>query len=320
MNSENVEVKRQELLKLLLEILQLPGSQEKVNKFIQVYNKYSLFCYQHNLENYDYELTSKSDSLFIVESSPIIYEIKENEKNQALENLYSVLKNVGIGKKDGISENEAKIIIESVVQNARDILSKKMDNFQNSSLTGFCGYAQALTVFPLQEVGLETTVNNVSNLPDCKYRHAFATCIIPIKENGKCYKKQYLIDITYRQFFKAINCNEGRFYESDERFKNHIGPTAGYYVCQTKEGISFASELLKKGYIELNEQNARIYGYGFSCESINLSTTKREIKKISNHSGKEYIKTINNKKLHEELDFERNEIETSLLKKETKTI
>ena len=46
-----------------------------------------MFCYEHNLEKYYYELFANSDSLFIVDSNPKLYEIKEEEKNQALERL-----------------------------------------------------------------------------------------------------------------------------------------------------------------------------------------------------------------------------------------
>lgn len=69
----------------------------------------------------------------------------------------------------------------------------------------------------------------------------------------------------------------------------------------------FAKELLKKGYIELTEENARMYGYGFSATSITLSTDDSEILRISNHSGREYIDAMNDRQLQEKIDYDREE-------------
>ena len=301
---------RQRYLNGLYQILDTEYRDYKNEMLKEMYTGYAKFCYYNNLSTYDSKLFEKSESLFIIESEPIDYQIDNQKKNEALARLQSALVNIQNGYPDGISLDDAKLIIESIIQNARvGLCAQEKDSmdFFNSSFGGFCGYAQALTIFPLLELGVKVTANNVSKLPDCSQRHAFATCTFPIKEENQIYEKQFLLDATYRQFFLTINCNEGRFYEGDARFKNQTGADPGYHLCQSEVGILFAEELSRKGYIELTEENARMYGYGFSAQTITLSTVYPEILRISNHTGREYIDAINNKQLQEKLDYDREE-------------
>ncbi len=308
-NSANPLIsKKQEYLNMLYQILEMPNGNEKLERFTKLYTAYRKFCYQYGLATYDLELCDKTKTLFIIESRPIEYVIDNDKKQAALYHLKSVLENRKNGIPDGISMEEANLILSMIVQNARVGLSTGNKDFFEDSLQGSCGFSQAITTFPLLELGVPVTINNASSLPDCKSRHAFATCTLPIKDGNQIYEKQFLIDATYRQFFLAIGCNEGKFFEGDSRFKNQDGPKAGYYVCQTSKGISFATELLKKGYVELTEENARIYGSGFSMETICLSIPVEERERIASHSGKEYIDAINDKTLQEDLDYTREEL------------
>lgn len=306
-----MEEKRQKYLNMMYKVLEIPNGKEKLERFMKLYISYSKFCYKHELPTFDIELSSKSATLFIIESRPLEYVIDEDKKQEALYRLKKVLANRKNGIPDGISIEDANLILEADVQNARIGLSNpsidKIDIFE-ASLGGACGISQAATVFPLLELGVQVTVNNVGSLPDCNDKHAFATCTLPIKDCNQIYEKQFLIDVTYRQFFLAIECNKGRFFEGDRRFKDKKSPNAGYYVCKTSEGISFAKELLTKGYVELTEKNARIYGNGFSMQSIYLSTSPNAQKRIISHTGKEYMDAINNKNLQQELDYTTEEL------------
>lgn len=208
--------------------------------FKKIYSRYAKFCYENGLITYDSMLFEKSKSLFIIESEPIDYEIDNNRKIEALEGLKLALTNIQNNYQDGISLEDAKLIMESTIQNARIELFEqaedKMDFF-NLSLVESCGYSQALTIFPLLELGIKVTVNNTRQLPDCICRHAFATCIFPIKQGNQVYDAQFLLDASYRQFFLTLTCNEGRFYEGDARLKNQTSADPGYYLCQNEKGV-----------------------------------------------------------------------------------
>jgi len=299
--------KKQKYLNMMYQILEIPDGKEKLETFMKLYTSYCIFCYKHGLSTDDTELLFKSKTLFIIESRPIEYVIDNDKKQEVLQRLEKVLTNIKNGVPDGISIEDANLILAADVQNARIGLSNGGNlneiDFFKASLEGACGLSQAATVLPLLELGAQVTINNICSLPDCDYKHAFATCTLPIKDCNQIYEKQFLIDISYRQFFLAIICNKGRYYEGDIRFKNKTSPSAGYYVCQTSEGIRFAKELLTKGYVELTEDNARIYGTGFSMEKISLSTSPDAQQRIISHTGKEYIDAINNKDLQQELDY-----------------
>lgn len=275
----------------------------KDEKIREVYTKYSKYCYSNNI-NINREFThlwNMFNNVFIIDSRPIDYDIDEDKKLEALSHLKEVLNN-----NSGISQDEADIILKSTIQNARYTMSLEEDDFFLASLTGLCGYSQALTAILLQASGLKVTINNARDLPDSISSHAFITCTIPIKDNDKVVEKQYLLDATYRQFFQSIRCNEGRLYSIDNNTKSNID--AGYYVCKSDEGCKFAKELLTKGYIELTEENAYYYGNGFSQESIYLGMDEEEIKRITSHTGYEYIESINDKSKQRELECSCDEI------------
>lgn len=234
-------------------------------------NAYSFFCYKHNLKSYSLILDTNEflDTSYIIESTPDLLEVDKNKIKNVVDHLKIVNENNKNDLNDGITLEEAGILLEGVIQLARENLNKYLKgNIKIYDLTGACGFMQAFTLFPLHELGLSVTINNVSHFPGSKVRHAFGTTSIPIKENNEIYRKSYLIDGSYRQFFMTKRCIEGRFYNTDVNFKDRVGPDAGYYVCLTEEGRKFAKTLLKRGFIEWTEETAKIYGNGFTCESI----------------------------------------------------
>ena len=300
---------REEYLENLKQILLEKDEQKKNEDYQKLYTAYAKFCYSNNLDTYDYDLSEKSASLFVIESTPIDYEMDEKKKKEALEHLKVVLENRKKGLSDRLNEEEVEIILESVIQNARVALANQEDTieeFFKASLDGCCGFSQALTALPLLDLGVKVTVNNTSTFPDCTQKHAFITAFFPVMEQEKIVEKQYLLDATYRQFFTTQQCNEGALYDGSERFKNNTCIDAGYYVVQSEEGKQFSKELLQKGYVELTDINARIYGYGFSCTSILLSTSKEEEKRIKGHKASEYKEAILTQQ--EELDYDKEEL------------
>ena len=263
----------------------IPNKHEKLSEVLTTYYKY---CYDNNLKT-NIDIFKLGPLSYIIESEPLVFQVNENLAGNAFNHLQEVIENNKNGIPDGVNEEEAELILNWTIQNARKSLAKDEKDFQSASLTGYCGYAQSITLLPLIEAGLEVTINNTSLLPGAIYRHAFGTVKIPIKTNNEVIFKQFLLDASYRQFFTTAECNPGRYYIHNY----NAGPSAGYYVCETEEGKIFAYELLKKGYIELTEHNAKIYGNGFVCETLNLETLKtKDI--ITNLPGSLFIDAINN--------------------------
>ncbi len=292
-------------LKELSSILDIPDVNLRNKMFQDKYLEYRKYCYYNDVESYDYDLDRKADSTFLLESSPMHFNVSDEELEKAINSLVRAQASIKAGMIDGISREEAEIILKADVNNARNILAKNSKDFSNDSLMGCCGFGQAITGFPLEELGLSVTVNNAKYLPDSKASHAFITCSFPIRDNDEYYNKDYIVDVTYRQFFVTIMATAGNYFEGNSTFKGKTGPLAGYYVMQSPEGRVLATELTKKGFIELTEENARIYGSGFSLESVNLSKSPSEVNRIASHSGSEYIWSMHENQ--EEYDYSRDE-------------
>lgn len=290
----------------LLKVLEMPDSEEKKNNFMNLYTTYAKYCYSHDISTYDYNFYNKAGDYLIIDVDCSQYTVDLADKELALGHLEQVLANIENGELDGISEEEVQIILQSLVENARIGIEKYYNlDINKSSLQGTCGIGQALTAYPLKSIGIETSYNQATLLPDNKTNHAYITCFFPVKEGSSVISKQYLIDVTYKQFFSALRCNEGCFYNAANNSKNKVGADPGYYLCDSKEGMDFARTLISQGYIELTEENAYLYGYGFSCTSIHLDTSNDDIKRIVSHSGREYIESMKQKTVELDIEYEK---------------
>jgi len=291
--------------KLLLEQIKLVANSYNPNKHDNLSNlltTYFKHCYENQLED-DLNIFALEPCSYIIESEPLVFETNEEDVTNAFKHLQEVIKKNKSGLVDGISLEEATLILNWDIQNTRKSLSKT-HNINVASLHGCCGYTQSLTIIPLLKMNLECTINNAYNFSNRSAPHGFGTVKLPIKEDNQVFYKQFLLDASYRQFFATVNCNKGMFY-----FKNCCtGPNVGYYVCQTSKGRTFASELLKKGFIELTEENAQIYGNGFECSGLTLNTIQNQ-HLIMKKTGKEYIHIINNHQI-KELDFDDDELKS----------
>lgn len=289
---------RQKYIDDLMSILDIENFYTRNTNLEKAYTKYAKFCYKNNLPTYDYDLFNKAENIFIIPTGPDDFHPSNEEKEKLIKKLI-----IAINNNSGIKKCEAEELLKYVVLNTRIAISKycNIDIF-NNSLRGLCGLAQSISAYSLINLGLKITVNNTENLPDSVCGHAYITVFIPIYENNRIEIKQYLVDVSYRQFFSTIFCNEGRLYDGDKRFKRKKTIDPGYYVCKSEEGLIFANSLLKDGFIELTLENARMYGYGFSANSITLKTSKSDINRIISHSGNLYISSINDESNMRELD------------------
>ena len=230
----------------------------------------------------------------------------------------------------GIEEKEAEMLLQWVVQNAREglVSGNDVSVINDMSLSGYCGLGQGITGFTLINMGLLPNVSNAGDVFEGGGRHAFLSVGIPIKKaNGEVQEKLYLVDTTYRQFFVRDEYTiMGKEFIKDKRFGNKVAPLEGYWVMQMPNGVEFAKKILADGYIELTEQNAKMYGDSFTLAGKDRQDYTKVPKKkelITGIDGKTYIERMVDPLFQEELDYEVEEfkqgqinIDTPLMKKE----
>ena len=222
---------------------------------------------------------------FIIESKP------ERTKIDTYK-LQKVANHINKSTTDGFTQEEIETLLNWIVENARQNIEKYLgQDITNEDLAGLCLFAQISSLLPLEGKFKET----YNYTTDFKYvidelRHSFGTITFPIKVNKNIEKKQYLIDVTMRQFFKTIMCENPK-YKSDGTFV--MDP--GYFLCtrsrRTKESLELARQLLKKGYIELTDKNLKLYIDSFIYSSI-YRTNQSHLHDIKNLDMEFYRKGI----------------------------
>lgn len=239
---------------------------------------------------------------FIVESKPVRTIIKD-------EQLISVTEHINNGFEDGLTEKEIEILLDWTVENTRENLEKYTGNdIKDDDLFGLCGFGRTSSLLPFEKIFKETynsTTDFQFVIPELK--HAFGTITFPIKTNKGIVEKQYLIDVTFRQFFKKIMC-ENPTYKLDGTFE--MDP--GYFLCskarKTKESINLVNQLLKKGYIELTDENLKLYINSFMYSSI-YRTNQDDLFNIKKLDKEYYRKQLRKPKPFE-LEFDEDKLLT----------
>ena len=221
----SIEQKREQYISAILQIVNTPYLDNKHSILAEAFTNYYKFCYQNKLNSEDERLSSDilEDVSYIIESTPIIKEMDIEKVFNVIDHLKEVLEKNKNEIVDGISLEEANILLEYNAQQTRKNLMEYIErinsdyqdpkNIYQYSLSGLCGFVQSLSLIPLQELGLEITINNAYEFPNVKEMagHAFGTVKIPIKERRKVYLKSYLVDVSYRQFFSTFKCHSGKF-------------------------------------------------------------------------------------------------------------
>lgn len=235
---------------------------------------------------------------FIIECNPIRTKISD-------EKLKTVTEHINNGIEDGLSEQEIKLLLDWTVENTRQNIEKYThQDITNDDLTGLCGFARSSSLLPLENIFKETYNNTI----DFKFviddlKHAFGTITFPLKIEKEIIEKQYLIDITFRQFLKKIMC-ENPTYRLDGTFS--MDP--GYFLCnktrKTNESLTLTQQLVKKGYIELTDENLKLYINSFIYSSIYRTNQDylHDIKKLNIDFYRQGLKKV--KKLNQEFDEE----------------
>lgn len=265
------------LLNLILEVSnQNINNEEKHNLMANLWTKFYKLSNDLDIkldEEYNVSLLVEQSS-FILNQNLIKKDIDYNLLNESI---------TKIENNTPILENEAINILNWTVLNAKENLKeilKCLGKDINDSLSGFCEITQAISLIPLENIGIKVTKNTAKDSFGYLYNHAFGTATFNIISNEKIIEKTYLIDISYKQFFSTSKCNYGYYYKKDA-----IAPDPGYFADK-----EFARKLLANGYIELNSETAIKYGKPF-CESCriksNINFYNNIINKGGNYSAKE---------------------------------
>lgn len=180
-----------------------------------------------------------------------------------------------------LTSRDCHIILQYAVQNIRttifkgsyDMLAGKisMDKFFTPDvIAGFCELAEAASFFILDDLGIDRKfvfrgqAARLFGPNGC--RHAFVITLMP---DGK----YYLIDPTFRQFF-----------HQKQTSPKEIG-YAGILLLKEPMGAVFAETLLKRGYIEFNDEFANIYGRALSRYTGDIPPSYTLSYIVSNNEG-----------------------------------
>ena len=255
----NTVKKSEKLLKELYDIitqkqLEYDGSIEKYKELELLFNKY--YDLRKKLESktkQSYYRSFDGPAVYLLNYDPHIIEFDQN-----------TLDNISKPKK-AYTRSEAYDLLEWTISNTRrNMEMETRTSINNMKTTGLCGFSQFSTLYPLQQLGLKVTYNNVGQYGS-DYRHAFGTVTIPIiQDDNKIKDTTYIIDATYSQFFQL-----------DTNVDNCVEKMAGYYMIQNDLTKKFAERLLNDGYIECNETNLTKYAYGF------LAASNKEIQDVN---------------------------------------
>lgn len=213
---------------------------------------------------------------YIIESSPI--------RTNTEDKIGEIINHINNGIEDGLLQEEITTLLDWTVENTRKNIEQytKMD-INDTSLFGFCGLAQASSLIPLEKF-FKVTYNNTIDFPYIKedIKHAFGTITFPLKTKNGIVEKQYLIDITLRQFYTKEMCQKPK-YETDKNNNLIYYAHPGYFICnvKNKQNKETIRQLLKKGYIELTDEILKLYIDSFIYSSVCYNFPE-EITKIQN--------------------------------------
>lgn len=201
---------------------------------------------------------------------------------------------------EGISEKEAEELLAWVVQNARESIPKGCilkNNIEDEDLQGCCGFAQGITTVTLQNMGLSPKPLNTCRVwGENVANHSIVIVKFPIRQcDGSVKNKPYLVDTTYRQFF-LVECGSTVLEENciiDKKFGGKVASRAGYWVLKLTQGEQLAEELLSKGFVELTEENAKLYGDAFILAEVKRKKYARVPRNLKTGiTGKKHVEMM----------------------------
>lgn len=232
------------------------------------------------------EELSKLSNVYLVEQNPARFEID----NQIIDS---------INLAEGLTMEQAMELLKWTVNNTRENIniSKKSksqtDVYENDSLTGWCGFSQFSSLYPLQKLGFNITINNIRNVNGGA--HAYGTVVFPIKIGNQIVNKRFLIDCTYRQFF-TIPFNVASRYLSAK-------PSIGFFIHENENLTLFAKKLLKSGFVEANQEELEKYLIPFAVSQVPFENIQQTEDKFRNLDLLKLIEEIQEQFDYDEQEF-----------------
>lgn len=177
---------------------------------------------------------------YIIESTPNILNINY----EIIESIEDKIKN-----SDSITEEETNYLLDYICYETR---CKLTNDLENDSFEFKCDLAQSIICYYLDELGIKYNA--------CMTQKAITNDIVGHSfVISELNNKLYLIDPTYRQFFKEEDNQENNYLEIQNMIVKT--PNPGYFIKE--EDKKHIIPFLKSGYIVLDENTARIYGDSF---------------------------------------------------------
>lgn len=243
------------------------SNDEKYNVLRVLWTEYYTTCAKYHYDEsvaYDFCMIHESDCYSIYQE-PVRAKWSRDDYIMAFSKL-----GIAYEKDRGISYEDAIIILDWLVENARKNYDMLGIDIKTNSLNGMCEIGQVCSIMPAEKFGIKVTKNEASCF-SFPLNHCFGTVTLPIESNGNVNDVSFIVDTTYRQFFSSVRCHEGRYYTYEENTGNPTAPDPGYFVTDN----SFAKELMAKGYVPLNSDTAYLYGYPFMMSGVLLGQEKK---------------------------------------------
>lgn len=183
---------------------------------------------------------------------------------------YAEIENKIINK-ESLSQKEVNDFLDVISYIVRSKINPNLDNYDNKcdlAISILYHYLKKLNCSAFSAVTQKSITNSIVG-------HNFLT--LQLFVDGKI--KNYLIDPTYIQFFKKDKCTIDNYYISP-MYKDIVllTPDPGFFIKEEmKEHCTF---LLNHGYIELTEENARMYGDSFYNTKTGVSYSNKTYQTI----------------------------------------
>ena len=141
--------------------------------------------------------------------------------------------------------------LENIIHKARKIIESECKcDIKSSALINKCDYATKVMTKLLDMKHFNYSwMETIDILGNDVLGHSFLTVDY---DNNK-----YIVDLTYLQFFTKDRCKKDMFKEVDGI--TILAPDPGYYYIENKDKKDIALQLLKQGYVKLDEVSAKAY-------------------------------------------------------------
>lgn len=164
-----------------------------------------------------------------------------------------------ISKNESLTDAEASYFLDYLVYVTR---CKVVKDF-SESFEYKCDLAQSIMTYYLRRINATTIPCSTQSAIDANVEgHNFN--IVKLRVNDE--DRDYIVDATYRQFFLKDNCQDSKFIVINGVVVVSAHP--GYFIL--KKDYPLVREFLYHGYMEMNEETAKIYGDSFFQTKTNI--------------------------------------------------